>query len=103
MIQRKVKTGQNLNASITDEEFKKDFLLGKYPLKSTRNNDTIVALVRYERQMLNGEEINLAKKIDTVFKFNETIIKPIPEQFIFNLPRVNLGQEEIELDLFDIR
>lgn len=97
------RTKQNLNANIIDEEFKNDFLLGQYPLKSTRNNDIIVALVRYERQMVNGEEKVIGKKIDTVFKFNDTIIKPIPKQLIFNLPRLSHNQEEHELDLFDIR
>ena len=97
------KTKQNLNANITDEEFKNDFLLGQYPLKSTRNNDIITALVRYERQMINGEEKVVGKKIDTVFKFNDTEIKPIPKQLLFNLPHLSQSQDEPELDLFDIR
>ena len=53
--------------------------------------------------MVNGEEKVISKKIDTIFKFNNTIIKPIPKQFIFNLPRLSQNQEEQELDLFDIR
>lgn len=97
------KTKQNLNANISDEEFKNGFLLGQYPLKSTRNNDIIVALVRYERQMINGEEKIIGKKIDTVFKFNDTEIKPIPKQLLFNLPHLSQPQDEAELDLFDIR
>ncbi len=97
------KTKQNLSANIIDEEFKNSFLLGKYPLKSTKNNDIIIALVRYERQMINGEEKVIGKKIDTVFQFNDIVIKPIPEQLLFNLPRLSLSKSEAELDLFDIR
>lgn len=97
------KTKQTLNANITDDEFKNNFLHGQYPLKSTIDNDVIVALVRYERQMVNGEEKIVGKKIDTVFKFNDTIIKPIPEQLLFNLPMLSQVQEAHELDLFDIR
>ena len=97
------KTKQNLNANITDDEFKNNFLLGQYPLKSSRDNDVIVALVRYERQMVNGEEKVVGKKINTVFKFNDTVIKPIPKQLLFNLPMLSQEQESHELDLFDIR
>lgn len=98
------KTKQNLNAHIIDEEFKNNFLLGRYPLKSTKNNDVIVALVRYERQMINGEEKIIGKKIDTVFKFNDISIKSIPEKWLFNLPRISISQEDdCELDLFSIR
>lgn len=97
------KTKQNLNANITDDEFKNNFLLGQYPLKSSRDNDVIVALVRYERQMVNGEEKVVGKKINTVFKFNDTVIKPIPKQLLFNLPMLSQEQEAHELDLFDIR
>lgn len=96
------RTKQNINAHITDEEFKNNFLNGQYPLKSTQNNDIIVALVRYERQMVNGEEKITGRKIDTVFKFNDMVIKPIPNEFIFNLPLTNQKQED-ERDLFDIR
>ena len=97
------KTKQNLNAHITDEEFKNSFLFGQYPLKSTRDNDIIVALVRYERQMVNGEEKIISRKIDTVFKFNNTIIKPIPEQIPYNLPHFEKEQEDPELNLFNMR
>lgn len=94
------KTKQNLNANIIDEEFKYNFLNGQYPLKSSQNNDIIIALVRYERQMVNGEEKIIGKKIDTVFRFNNTMIKPIPEKLLFNLPRLSQTEEETELDLF---
>lgn len=96
------KTKQILNAYIADDEFKNDFLHGWYPLKSTKNNDVIVALVRYERQIINGEEKVVGRKIDTVFKFNDMQIKPIPEKLLFNLPTIQKKQE-YEADLFNIR
>lgn len=94
------KTKQNLSAFISDEDFKNDFLSGKYPLKSSESNDIILALVCYERQMVNGEEKIISRKIKKVFKFNDIEISSVTGKFILNVPK--LIQIDNEPSLFDI-
>lgn len=94
------KTKQNLSAFISDEDFKNDFLSGKYPLKSSESNDIILALVCYERQMVNGEEKIISRKIKKVFKFNDIEISSVAGKFILNVPK--LIQIDNEHSLFDI-
>lgn len=94
------KTKQNLSAFISDEDFKNDFLSGKYPLKSSESNDIILALVCYERQMVNGEERIISRKIKKVFKFNDIEISSVTGKFILNVPK--LIQIDNEPSLFDI-
>lgn len=98
------KTQSIINATINDEGFKNGFLSGKYPLKSSKQNDIIIALLRYKRKMINGEEKIVGKEIDTVFKFNDKNIKPLPDNILFNLPKYDKSQKsekEENLDLFN--
>lgn len=61
-----------------DENFKKDFLSGKYPLKESNNDDRMTVLVEYKRQEKNGEIVSKEVCINTVFSFNDIEITPMP-------------------------
>ncbi|RUT51169.1 hypothetical protein [Campylobacter fetus] len=75
---KNINSSLKFNARICDEFFIERFLLGYYPLKQEEKDDILLALVKIDKQMKNGEESNKEFFIMEVYKFNEDIVKKLP-------------------------
>lgn len=78
-----------LIASLQDQKFREEFLLGKHPLRRSNQNDTILALVRYNRQQKNGQEKIISKEIIDIYEFNNETLKDIPIQYLDSYQKSN--------------
>lgn len=77
--------GHHFSASIEDELFKNQFLNGKTPLKRTKKDDEIIALVEFEKKMKNGSTTQSNIIIKEIYKFNNKDLKQAPSNLIMNL------------------
>lgn len=77
--------GKHFSAAIEDENFKKKFLSGKTPLKKSKQDDEIRALVQYDKKIKNGNTTNPTISIKTVYFFNNKNLLPIPENLVDDL------------------
>lgn len=66
------------NAEICDGFFIDKFLSGYYPLKQEEKDDIVLALVKIDKQMKNGEESSKEFSIMEIYKFNDNIVKKLP-------------------------
>ena len=71
-------TKTKISAYMHDNAFKQGLLNGKYPVKQTKNNDILQILVEYKKQEKNGEIEIKEISIETVYRFNDIEITPIP-------------------------
>ncbi len=78
-----------LIASIKDQKFREEFLLGKHPLRRSNQNDTILALVRYNKLQKNGEEKIVSREIVDIYEFNNETLKDIPSQYLDSYQKSN--------------
>ena len=90
--------GSHFSANIEDEFFKKQFLNGKNPLKKTKKDDEIIALVEYEKKIKNGSAIEQNRVIKEIYTFNNKELRKTPENLIMNLMK---KKEDKQGDLFD--
>lgn len=90
--------GNHFSANIEDESFKKQFLNGKNPLKKTKKDDEIIALVEYEKKIKNGSAIEQNRVIKEIYTFNNKELRKTPENLIMNLMK---KKEDKQGDLFD--
>ena len=77
--------GKHFSATIEDENFKNKFLSGKTPLKKSKQDDEIKALVQYDKKIKNGNTTNPTISIKTVYYFNNKILLPIPQNLVDDL------------------
>lgn len=91
--------GSHFSASIEDESFKTRFINGKNPLKKTKKDDEILALVEYDKQMKNGVIGKGDISIREIYAFNGKSLKDIPEELVENLflPK---KESDLQGDLF---
>jgi len=90
-----VTTKNIISAYMRDEEFKKGFLNGKYPLKKSSEDDRITVLVEYKKQEKNGEIEQKEASINTVYSFNDTQIAAIPDDIISKIKRADISQMDM--------
>ncbi|EKV29971.1 hypothetical protein C882_0052 [Caenispirillum salinarum AK4] len=69
------KSGKIIRAKMRDDEFKKEFLGGKHPLKESVSDDTFLVNVVYRMQERNGEPEIRETLISDVFSMNGKEIK----------------------------
>lgn len=93
-------TKKILNAGIEDFQFKRDFLNGKHPLKRTSKDDEILAMVQYDRILVNGEEKYKGHNVIDIYEFNGEKLKDIPENVSLNLPRYKKDEDPTLFDLY---
>lgn len=91
--------GSHFSASIEDEDFKTKFLNGKNPLKKTKKDDEIVALVEYDKQMKNGVVGRGDISIREIYKFNGKSLKETPDKLVENLILLK-KEDDLQGDLF---
>ncbi len=92
-----VKIGDNVRAQsveMLDDDFKKEFLAGKYAIKQTEQDDTMTVLLEKKKKYENGQEKDDGLSIVKVYKFNDTNILPIPTDIAQKTHRT-------QLDLFN--
>lgn len=68
-----------IRAHMRDEDFKRKFLNGTYPLKKSNHDDVVKILVEYRMQEKNGEIEIKDTLVNAVFSFNNTEISAIPD------------------------
>lgn len=77
-------TKENVNAKIEDLSFKQAFLNGYTPIKESHNPDIILGKIRTSKIVINGyKEVN-EHFVESVYKFNDRILKTIPDDFVLN-------------------
>lgn len=76
-------TGKTVFATIDDIDFNRLFLGGKSPLRSTKKDDEIVALVEYKHGTKNGIEKPADAHIIEIYRFNKKILKQMPHEPVF--------------------
>lgn len=90
--------GTHISAYIEDEQFKQQFLGGKTPLKKTKKDDELVALVEYDRKMKNGSNVPPVMTIKEIYRFNNKELKKVPDNLVENVLK---KKETSQGDLFD--
>lgn len=91
--------GSHFSASIEDESFKIRFLNGKNPLKKTKKDDEILALVEYDKQMKNGVVGRGDILIREIYTFNGKPLKDTPDGIVENLA-LPKKENDLQGDLF---
>lgn len=76
-------TNEKVNYSLADEDFKQKVLDGNM-LKQTKNDDYLIAKVEYVKELKNGVEKNIDKKILEVYQFNDMHFATIPSDLELN-------------------
>lgn len=82
-------TNNIIKAHMRDTKFKKKFLNGDYPLKKTKNDDSITVLVEYKKQERNGEIETKEISINTVYSFNGVEIVSLPNEPVKGIKFMN--------------
>ncbi len=72
-------TGQKISADMKDDFFKQGLLSGKYPVKNSKESDTLKILVEYKKQERNGVIEKKDTCINAVYIFNDIEIIPVPK------------------------
>lgn len=90
--------GSHFSAFIEDEQFKQQFLGGKTPLKKTKKDDELVALVEYDRKMKNGSNVSPVMTIKEIYRFNNKELKKVPDNLVENVLK---KKETSQGDLFN--
>lgn len=81
-----VKIGENTKTQsidMLDDEFKKEFLSGRYAIKQTEQDDKMTVLLEKKKKYINGHEQDAGLAIVKVYKFNNTQILPIPSDLVY--------------------
>lgn len=92
-------TNEKANYSLADEDFKRKVLDGNM-LKQTKNDDYLIAKVEYVKELKNGVEKNLDKKILEVYQFNDMHFATIPSDLELN-KMVEKESTKEQLSLWD--
>lgn len=100
-----VKIGENVkpkSVEMLDEEFKKEFLSGRYAIKQTEQDDTMTVLLEKKKKYVNGHEQDAGLSIVKVYRFNDIQILPIPSDVVHKThrPKIDLFnfQDETAVD-----
>lgn len=75
-----INTNEHLYFYLKDPIFANDFFKGKYPVKTTENDDRMDVLIEYKTSKITKKTEHNAKK---VFKFNDAEIAEIPSDLSF--------------------
>lgn len=85
--------------SMQDKHFQELTLNGNF-LKKSKQDDKIIALVEYIKELKNGVETTKERRINQVYKLNEESIKDLPEDF--ELDKANIKEDSNkQLGFFD--
>lgn len=71
--------GTTFKAPIEDDLFRQAFLNGKIPIKKTKQDDVVLALVEYEQISRNGVISSNNKIIKEIYKFNNKVLRKMPD------------------------
>lgn len=97
-----VQTRRTLRAYLRDDNFRKDFFGGKYPLKSHDTDDIIIAMIEFKKINFEGEERIIERNIIKVYKFNDIVLDKIPEHTTIScVSRARSGVPERQLSFLD--
>ena len=58
-------------------------------MRRSNQNDTILALVRYNKLQKNGEEKIVSREIVDIYEFNNETLKDIPSQYLDSYQKSN--------------
>lgn len=94
---KNVYTNAFFSADIEDEDFLNSFYNGEYPLKETRNDDTLKVLLEESYRLKNGIKERTGISIKRVYTFNGTKINEFPSNFRENKHK----REKKQYNLFD--
>lgn len=71
-------SGAAISFFMKDNQFLVDFLSGKFPLKKTEEDDTMIVMVKYIIQRERGIEKIVRKEATKVYKINQKELSPLP-------------------------
>lgn len=91
-----------LYAYLKDIKFQEKFFSGDFPLKLTENDDIIIAMVEYKKQLREGEIKITERNIIKVYKFNNITVEDLPEGgIIAAVDRIKAGVSSRQSSLLD--
>jgi len=94
-------TKEKVNFYIKDDEFYLDFIAGLHPIKASKDDDEITALIRYEHTYKNGVLIDTKKYAIKIFRFNGTKIADFPENLEDLNIKFNEKKNPLQMDIFE--
>lgn len=94
------KTGKKVNFTMEDNNFRKEFFSGLYPLKETKKDDEMLVYIEYITTIHpNGKKFEKRQAIK-VFRFNDRELAPVPDDIKLNTS--NLTANPKQGKLFDL-
>lgn len=80
-------TKENLNFYLEDHNFRTNFLLGLYPVKTSKKDDVLIGLFEFKKKQNKDGKIKVTRKsVINVFQYQDHKIKDIPENLKQFLP-----------------
>ena len=81
-------TKENLNFYLEDHNFRNNFLLGLYPVKTSKKDDILIGLFEFKKKQDKDGKIKVTRKsVINVFQYQDHQIKPIPDNLKQYLPK----------------
>lgn len=81
-------TKENLNFYLEDHNFRTNFLLGLYPVKTSKKDDVLIGLFEFKKKQDKDGKIKVTRKsVINVFQYQDHQIKPIPDNLKQYLPK----------------
>lgn len=97
-----MQTHRALLAHLKDENFRTNFLSGKYPLKFHETDDVIIAMIEYKKANVEGIIKIVERNIIKIYKFNDVVFDDVPKHLtISSVSRVKSGASERQLSFLD--
>lgn len=75
-----IQSNKSISARMRDDNFKRKFLLGQYPLKKSKHDDMITITIEYKKKEINGEIKDDGEYVTAVHKFNNINISQVPNK-----------------------
>ncbi len=93
-------TNKKISFYMTDENFRKEFFSGLYPLKETKQDDEMLVYIEYITVIHPNGKKSERRNAIKVFRFNDRILGKVPDEIKVNTP--NLTANPKQGQLFDL-
>lgn len=94
------RTGRRVSFLMEDDNFRKEFFGGLYPLKETKKDDEMLVYVEYITTIRPDGKKHEKRQAIKVYRFNEREISPVPNDIKLNVK--NLTANPSQSTLFDM-
>lgn len=93
---------KTFGAYMKDKHFRRQFLLGKHPLKMQEEDDVIIAMVEYVKDIEEGEIKVVERNVIKVYRFNDKLFEQIPEDpLVVPILKIKSEVSSKQLNLLD--